>query len=257
MSHHELRGFLRIAVSRLSGLSLSIAVALAALASAAAFPSRTPAATGRIQGTVLLSPALSVRKPPIRLYGDYGPGSVPAPTRPATSEFANVVIYLDSVPSTDDTAGAGSKRLAIEQHEETFVPHVLPVLLGSTVEFPNQDPVFHNVFSLSKSRSFDLGRYPKGASKSVHFDRLGTVQVFCHIHSDMSAVVLVLGNPFFTIPAPPGRYAIEGVPAGEYRLVAWHERIKPIVRRVRVQAGETTIQDLDVPLPAAVEAPGR
>ena len=164
---------------------------------------------------------------------------------------------MDSVPAADDAAGAAPTRLAVEQRGETFAPHVLPVLRGSTVEFPNEDPVFHNVFSLSSSRSFDLGRYPKGTSKSVRFDRPGTVQVFCHIHSDMSAVVLVLNNPFFTIPAAPGRYAIDGVPAGDYRLVAWHERIKPIVRRVRVQAGETTILDLDVPLPAPAEAPGR
>jgi plastocyanin len=244
-------------VSRLLGLSLSIAVALAAIPCAAAFRSRAPAATGRIQGTVLLSPTLSARKPRIRLYGDYGPGSVPAPKPPATSEFANVVIYLDSVRSEDDAPAVGNRRLAIAQHDETFVPHVLPVLRGSTVEFPNEDPVFHNVFSLSSSRSFDLGRYPHGTSKSVRFDRPGTVQVFCHIHSDMSAVVLVLDNPFFTIPAAPGRYAIDDVPVGDYQLVAWHERIKPIIRRVRVSAGETTTLDLDVPLPAPPEPPGR
>jgi plastocyanin len=244
-------------VSRLSRLSVSIAVAVAALSSAAAHRSRAPSGTGRIQGSVVLSPALSARKPRIRLYGDYGPGSLPAPRKPALAEFTNVVIYLDSVPLTDEANAGTAARLAIEQRDETFVPHVLPVLRGSTVDFPNKDPVFHNVFSLSSARSFDLGRYPKGTSKSVHFDHPGTVQVFCHIHSDMSAVVLVLDNPFFTIPAPPGRYAIDGVPAGEYRLVAWHERIKPIVRSVRVRAGETTILDLNVPVPPLTDAQGR
>ena len=238
-------------------LSLSIAVACAALPSAAILRSRAPSDTGRIEGTVLLSPALSARKPRIRLYGDYGPGSVTLPRKPATAEFANVVIYLDSISSADAPGGGSAVRLAIEQRNETFVPHVLPVLRGSTVEFPNKDPVFHNVFSLSSSRSFDLGRYPKGTSKSVRFDRPGTVQVFCHIHSDMSAVVLVLDNPFFTIPAAPGRYTINGVPAGEYRLVAWHERIKPIVRSVRVRAGQTTILDLNVPLPPLTDSQGR
>lgn len=243
-------------MSRLSGLSLAITLALAALPSAATPGSRSRIGTGRIQGSVLLSPALSARKPRIRLYGDYGPGSIPAPKSPTATEFSNVVIYLDSVHA-DDAEVVAAARLAIEQRGETFKPHVLPVLRGSTVEFPNEDPVFHNVFSLSSSRSFDLGRYPRGSSKSVQFDRAGTVQVFCHIHSDMSAVVLVLDNPFFAIPAAPGRYAIDGVPAGEYRLVAWHERIKPIVRRVRVRAGETTILDLNVPLPAATEPEGR
>ena len=182
---------------------------------------------------------------------------MPAPRNPAVTEFANVIIFLDSVPGAGDTAVGASTPLKIEQLGETFVPHVLPVLVGSTVQFPNADPVFHNVFSLSSARSFDLGRYPKGDSKSVRFDRPGTVQVFCHIHSDMSAVVLVLSNRFFTVPAAPGQYAIDGVPAGEYRLVAWHERIKPIVRHVRVQAGETTVLDLNVPLPPIPEAPGR
>jgi plastocyanin len=236
---------------------LSIATALALISSAAALPSRAPAAPGRIQGTVRLSRALSARKPRIQLYGDYGPGSVPAPRTPAATEFANVVIYLDSVPSADAAVGVAPIPLVIAQHDETFVPHVLPVLRGSTVEFSNEDPVFHNVFSLSRSLSFDLGRYPKGRSKSVHFERPGTVQVFCHIHSDMSAVVLVLDNQFFTIPTAPGRYAIDAVPAGEYRLVAWHERIKPIARRIQVQAGETTILDLNLPVLAPAEAPGR
>ena len=236
---------------------LSFAAGLAVVSSAAAAQSRAPAATGRIQGTVLLSRALSARKPRIHLYGDYGPGSVPAPWNPAATEFANVVIYLDSVPSAAAALSVAPVRLVIAQRDETFVPHVLPVLRGSTVAFPNQDPVFHNVFSLSRSLSFDLGRYPKGRSKSVQFERPGTVQVFCHIHSDMSAVLLVLDNQFFTVPTAPGRYAIDAIPAGEYRLVAWHERIKPIVRRVRVQAGETTILDLNVPLLAPAEARGR
>lgn len=246
-----------MAVLHPSGLSLFLAVVWTALPWPSTFRFRTPSATGRIQGAVLLSPALSARKPRIRLYGDYGPGSAPIPRKPAMDEFANVVIYLDSVATAGGPGNGAAVRLVVEQRDETFVPHVLPVLRGSTVEFPNKDPVFHNVFSLSSSRSFDLGRYPKGTSKSVRFDRPGTVQVFCHIHSDMSAVVLVLDNPFFTIPAAPGRYAIDGVPAGEYRLVAWHERIKPIVRSVRVRAGETTILDLNVPVPPLTDAQGR
>jgi plastocyanin len=235
-------------------LLLSVVVVLAASPTAATLWSRAPVATGRIQGNVVLSPALSVRKPRIRMYGDYGP--VPPPKPPPASEFANVVLYLDSVPTTDDSMGR-SRRLEIQQQGEAFEPHVLAVLRGTTVAFPNNDPVFHNVFSLSSARTFDLGRYPKGTSKEVRFDRAGTVQVFCHIHSDMSAVVLVLANPFFTVPAPPGRYMIDDVPPGEYRLVAWHERIKPIVTRVRVRGGETTTLDLDVPLPAPADAPGK
>jgi plastocyanin len=229
------------------------AVALSALlpCSAAAQAPATPA-TGRIEGSVVLSPALSVRKPRIRLYGDYGPGAIPPPAKPASNEFANVVIYLDSVPGAADTTGRAAS-LTMKQHDETFVPHVLAVVRGSTVEFPNDDPVFHNVFSLSGARTFDLGRYPKGTSKSVKFDRSGIVQVFCHIHSDMSAVVLVLDNPFFTTPAN-GHYAIDGVPPGDYRVIAWHERIRPIERRLHVDAGKAVTLDLNIPIPME---PGR
>jgi len=204
---------------------------------------------------VALSPTVAMRKRRIRLYADYGPGSIPVPTRPVADELVNLVVYLDSVPGTADTAPA-PRRLVIEQRNETFVPHMLPVLRGSTVEFPNDDPVFHNVFSLSSARSFDLGRYPKGASKSVRFDRAGIVQVFCHIHADMSAIVLVLENPFFTIPGPgAGRYALDGVRAGDYRLVAWHERIRPVIHRVRVEPGQTTVLDLNIPLPVEPSRP--
>jgi len=223
---------------------LALLLGMAALATTPRRPNRM--GRGRIQGTVQLAPNLAARKPRIRLYADYGPGSQP-PRPPPASELANVVIYLDSVPwGGEVTAPAG--RLRIEQRNETFVPHVLPVVRGSTVEFPNQDPLFHNVFSLSSTRTFDLGRYPKGESKSVRFDRAGIVQVFCHIHSDMSAIVLVLDNPFFAVPAD-GRYAIADVPPGEYQLVAWHERIKPISQRVRVTADSVTVVDLDIPVP--------
>jgi plastocyanin len=160
----------------------------------------------------------------------------------------HVVIYLDSVPLTAPPR-EDSGRLAIEQLHEAFAPHVLPVMRGSTVEFPNGDPFFHNVFSLSTTRSFDLGRYPKGASKSVRFDRVGVVQTFCHIHSDMSAAILVLANPFFTLPDSTGHFSLDGIPPGEYRLVAWHERIKPIVQTVRVIAGHTTRVEYEIPLP--------
>lgn len=198
----------------------------------------------------MLSRTLSARKPRIRIYGDYGAGSIPPPTRVTVNELANLVLYLDSVaPAEAGEWTPAPEHPAIEQRDETFVPHVLPVLRGSTVEFPNKDPLFHNVFSLSSTRSFDLGRYPKGTSKSVRFDRAGVVQVFCHIHSDMSAIVLVLANPFFTVPAT-GRYVIDGVPPGDYRLVAWHERINPVVHRVRVAAGQVAQLDLNVPLPS-------
>jgi hypothetical protein len=139
----------------------------------------------------------------------------------------------------------------IAQVDERFDPHVLPVLRGSRVDFPNNDDVYHNVFSLSSARTFDLGRYPKGASKSVAFPRTGVVQIFCHIHSDMSAVVLVLPNAFYSAPDSAGRYVIDDVPAGEYTIIGWHERTRPVSQKIRVIAGQTTNVDFNLPLSPA------
>ena len=116
------------------------------------------------------------------------------------------------------------------------------------MEFLNDDPIFHNVFSLSGAATFDLGRYPRGSSKKVRLEQLGIVKVFCHIHSDMSAVILVLDNAFFTLPDAQGRYVLEGIPPGEYSVVAWHERVRPARRKVRLEGGRTTVMDFDLPL---------
>ena len=200
--------------------------------------------TGRIEGDVAISTALSTRRPRFRIYADPGPGA--RPPAPDGSEIRNVVLYVQSAPAADAPAEA---HASMRQDDERFVPHVLPVLRGTTVEFPNADDVFHNVFSLSSARTFDLGRFPKGSARTVTFEKSGVVQVFCHIHSDMSAVILVLDNPYFTVPSQAGRYAIENIPPGEYTVVGWHERIKPITRTIRVVAGETTKLDFNIPLP--------
>ncbi len=215
--------------------------------------------TGRIDGTVEISTSLSVRRPQFRIYADPGIGAVPpAPVSdPALAELHNVVVYLDGdtteLPAPDSLA-ARHRHGTMAQHDERFVPHVLPVMQGATVDFPNEDDVFHNVFSLSSAagpggKGFDLGRYPKGSSRSVTFSKTGTIQVFCHIHSDMSAVVLVLANPYFASPDDAHHFAIDDVPEGDYTIVGWHERIKPVTRRVHVVAGQTASVDFNIPLP--------
>ncbi|HEX3868711.1 MAG TPA: hypothetical protein VHV78_18245, partial [Gemmatimonadaceae bacterium] len=170
------------------------------------------------------------------------------------TELHNVVIYLDGDSAALNSAPAldAHRHGSVAQRDERFVPHVLPVAEGATVDFPNEDDVYHNVYSLSSAagpEGFDLGRYPRGASKAWTFTRPGTVQVFCHIHSDMSAIVLVRPNPFFASPADDGKFAIEDVPEGDYTVVGWHERIKPIARKIHVAAGQTVSVDFNIPLP--------
>lgn len=216
----------------------------------AAVPGRR-AATGRIEGTVEISSSLSSRRPQFRIYAEPGTGVTPppAPRDQTAAEMKNVVIYLEGDMGR---AGESAPHARMSQRDERFVPHILPVLQGTTVDFPNDDDIYHNVFSLSAAagpHGFDLGRYPKGQSRSVTFDRAGTVQVFCHIHSDMSAVVLVLSNPFFTTPDDAHHFAIADVPEGDYVIIGWHERIKPVTRRVHVTAGQTTTVDFNIPLP--------
>jgi plastocyanin len=146
------------------------------------------------------------------------------------------VVYLESAP-----AGAFEERPArrarIDQRDETFVPHILAVTVGTTVDFPNSDVTYHNVFSLSKPKPFDLGRYAAGKSKSVTFDRPGIVRVFCDIHSHMSAFILVFSHRFYAVTDDEGRYAIADVPPGTYVVSVWNEVVNGESRTVTVPAG--------------------
>jgi plastocyanin len=232
---------------------------LSALLLASALGRRPKAETGRIAGTVVLSHALAARREPrFRIYADIGKGATP-PSTPASdlkNEYANVVVYLE-LDRAMALAGGGNFRTrkpVMAQRGEQFVPHVLPILQGTTVDFPNEDDVFHNVFSLSGTRTFDLPKYPAGSSRSVTFPKAGIVNVFCHIHSDMSAVILVRDNPYFISPDTTGAYSLEDIPPGDYTIVAWHERIKPITEHVRITAGQTTPVSFNIPLPPPSES---
>jgi plastocyanin len=146
------------------------------------------------------------------------------------------VVYLDPAPrAAFDVRDDVHARM--DQRNEAFVPHVLAIVAGTSVDFPNNDRTYHNVFSLSKSRSFDLGRYAAGRSKSVRFDQPGIVRVFCDIHSHMSAFILVFSHRYFAVTDDEGRYRIDNVPPGTYTVVAWNESMPPETRRVTVGDG--------------------
>lgn len=204
-------------------------------------------AAGRLEGTVEVGRQVTARRARLRLYSEPNQAGF-VPPRPAPdTELRNVVIYIASSAASGAPAAAAGP-FVMRQEGQSFEPHILVVPTGATVEFPNVDPVFHNVFSLSKAKSFDLGHYPKGASKAVVFDRAGIVKVYCHLHADMGAVILVVDNPFHASPDDSGRFWIEGIPAGEYDVVAWHERATPITRRLRIEPGGTTTASFQIPL---------
>jgi hypothetical protein len=110
------------------------------------------------------------------------------------------------------------------QHDKQFHPHVLAVPVGAAVIFPNQDPFFHNVFSLYRGEKFDLGLYEAGSSRTVRFDRAGVSFIFCNIHPEMSAYIIALDTPYFAASDTRGQFRIADVPPGRYRLHVWYER---------------------------------
>ena len=213
----------------------------------AAGPQGLAAQVGRIEGTVELAPGLDRARVRFRPYAAPGQGSVLPEAPSDDARPMTVVIYLDS-ESDDAPRGTAPGRYAVHQRDQAFDPSLLPIATGSTVDFLNDDPIFHNVFSLSGTKTFDLGRYPQNKSKAVRFDESGIVPVFCHIHSDMRAIILVLDTPYFIRPDASGRFTLEDVTPGEYTLVAWHERVTAVRTRVRVRAGETISVRFSLPL---------
>jgi plastocyanin len=162
-------------------------------------------------------------------------------------ELSRVVVYLEA-PGLDPAPPVSA---TLTQRNRRFDPEFVVILVGSTVSFPNADPIFHNVFSLSKIKAFDLGYYPAGQTQVVRFDRTGVVQVYCHLHADMGAAILVLPTALWTRPLPDGSFSLPRVPAGSYELVVWHRSAGFFQRRVTVNRDETLAVDLEIPLNAS------
>ena len=200
-----------------------------------------PAGTGTVAGTV----KLTVSKTTPLATSPYGRRGVPPKRTASGPEIRNVVIFVTGLrPSTPPPP----MRARIAQKDEQFIPQVTAVTVGSTVDFPNDDPFFHNVFSLSKAATFDLGRYPSGSSRSRTFPRPGIVKVFCDIHSHMTALIMVLDHPWFTLAADDGSFTLPPVPAGDVTVVAWHERIGERHERVKVTPGQTARVSFTLPV---------
>ncbi|HEX3968969.1 MAG TPA: hypothetical protein VHW70_13455 [Edaphobacter sp.] len=173
---------------------------------------------------------------------------------------ADVVIWLSPVKPGGVISMIPARQTSyrLVQKNKMFTPHLLVVPTGSQVEFPNQDPFFHNVFSLFNGRRFDLGLYESGTSRSVRFDREGVSYIFCNIHPEMGAVVLALSTPYYGISGENGVVVLHNVPPGSYRLNLWSENGQPSnpdisgkivqVANEPVHLGEITLQEKTDPL---------
>jgi len=208
---------------------------------------RTASPLGEIRGKVSVSKKDETRRslPHDPMFGMYSArgGSASSllldPSAGAPARLSEkAVVYLESDELNEGPYPLPATLPSLDQRNLQFHPQVLPVMVGTKVEFPNRDNLFHNVFSYSQAKEFDLGRYPKDDSRSVTFDRPGVVRVYCDIHSHMSATILVLKHPYFTSPDDSGVYVIPRVPPGKYRVVFWYDRDMADRKTVEVKAGE-------------------
>jgi len=163
-------------------------------------------------------------------------------------DYSDVAVWLEPVRSAAEPAPMHARML---QKNKTFLPHLLIVTVGSTVDFPNLDPIFHNAFSNYDGQLFDVGLYPPGTTRSIVFNRPGIVRVFCNIHSSMSAVIAVLDTSLFAVTKADGQFEIAGVPNGEYDLTFFHERAAQAAlarasRRITIMGGSVTIPTVSI-----------
>jgi len=210
-------------------LGLSV-VALVQLVAAPQRPAARRPGTGTIRGSVDFKVAPAERDRRVN------PADMAMSGSHEVSDRRRSVVYLDPAPRAAFDA-RDEPHVRLDQRDEQFVPHVLAIVAGTVVDFPNNDRTYHNVFSLSKTRSFDLGRYAAGRSKAIRFDQPGIVRVFCDIHSHMSAFILVFAHRYFAVTDDDGRYHIDNVPPGSYSVVAWNEAMPSESGRVQVPEG--------------------
>jgi plastocyanin len=198
----------------------SIAALAAACFSAIAFAGE-PAKTGIIKGTITIG------------------------GRPT----ADAVVSVEGVPQEQNKTqlSGGKPKAVMEQKDLKFIPRVLAVLVQTTVDFPNQDKTFHNVYSNSEAKKFDLGLYPSGKSRSVTFDKAGVVKILCNAHPNMEAYVVVKNHPYFAVADARGNYSLNGIPLGKYRVEVWHPELGTRTTPVElVREGEVLAINVDL-----------
>lgn len=170
-----------------------------------------------------------------------------APTSPAPATTVNGVAMIGSKPARSAVVwlSDGTKpkpvKASIVQKDKRFQPHILAVPMGSTVSFPNRDDLFHNVFAEYDAKKFDLGQYPKGQTRDVTFPKPGVVSVLCNVHSEMSAYIMVVDSPYYTVTDGNGKFTIKNVPSGTYTAHAWHESENKTDEKVDVSGSSKSL----------------
>jgi plastocyanin len=161
------------------------------------------------------------------------------------ADVAPVVVFLDGVDGSL-AVPPSREQPAVHQVDARFSPSFVAIAVGTTVQMPNDDAIYHNVFSYSRPNDFDLGLYPAGQSRSVTFKHAGVVKTYCSIHESMNGTIYVAPSPFFAMAGPAGAFEITGVPAGRYKLRTWCEKLPGTEREIVLKPGEALT--LDVPL---------
>jgi plastocyanin len=210
------------------------------------------AQAGDVHGIALVTKRLSKRALSPIVYSLRGTAApVSARVTEPVNEFERMVVILEREQDGAKPSPKPPVTESLNQQGARFEPDLVIVPVGSTVEFPNSDPIFHNVFSLSKAQPFDLGYYPQGQMRSVKFNNPGVVQVYCHIHANMYAAIVVTASPWFQKPSPEGSFSFSDVPPGRYRLTAWHKIAGP--HKVDVEVPETGSVEVTIRVPVDAE----
>jgi plastocyanin len=210
------------------------------------------AQAGDVHGIALVTKRLSKRALSPIVYSLRGTDApVSARVTEPVNEFERMVVILEREKDGAKPSPKPPVTESLNQQGARFEPDLVIVPVGSTVEFPNSDPIFHNVFSLSKAQPFDLGYYPQGQMRSVKFNNPGVVQVYCHIHANMYAAIVVTASPWFQKPSPEGSFSFSDVPPGRYRLTAWHKIAGP--HKVDVEVPETGSVEVTIRVPVDAE----
>lgn len=202
-----------------------------------------------VRGIITIERKLTPRNvtPAAGLYQRGSPVALQSDTHENALDYerSHVVVYLEG-PSA--SVGAEPIKAEMEQQNRRFAPDLVVIPAGASVSFPNFDPIFHNVFSLSKAKSFDLGNYSKGQTRMVTFPKPGIVAVYCHLHPNMTGTIVVTPNQWGVRVDASGQYTLANVPPGKYTVVAWHKTGGTFRKTIEVTAGRDSEANFFVPL---------